>query len=185
MMMQMLEAGGIPILRDAVRGADGDNPKGYYELEKVKSLDKDASWIGDAEDRALKVVSMLLYELPGDRRYKVIFMTRSMDAVLASQSRMLSNRGEERGPDDAGMRKHFETHLAKVRRWLAEQDNIEVVYCSYESVLADPRTAAAELAASLGGNLDVSAMSAAVDPTMQNAERGMRSAELGDFNFRG
>ena len=33
MMMQMLDAGGLPIFTDQKRAADGDNPRGYYELE--------------------------------------------------------------------------------------------------------------------------------------------------------
>ena len=177
MLMQMLEAGGMPVMTDGIRVPDPDNPKGYYEFEKVKALREGASWLADAEGKALKVVSMLLYELPDDRQYKVIFMTRSMDAVLASQSRMLANRGEDKGPDDAGMRKHFETHLAKVRGWLEGQANIETLYCSYESVLGDPHSAAAKLAAFLGTGLDVTAMAAVVDPALRRSEWGTRNAE--------
>ena len=38
MLMKMLEAGGVPIVTDGLRTADEDNPKGYYELERVKNL---------------------------------------------------------------------------------------------------------------------------------------------------
>jgi hypothetical protein len=41
MMMKMLEAGGVPIMTDALRTADIDNPKGYYEYERVKELEKE------------------------------------------------------------------------------------------------------------------------------------------------
>jgi hypothetical protein len=37
-MMQMLSAGGMPVLSDGQRSADANNPRGYYELEPVKSL---------------------------------------------------------------------------------------------------------------------------------------------------
>ena len=37
MMMKMLEAGGLTIMTDGVREADEDNPRGYYELERVSS----------------------------------------------------------------------------------------------------------------------------------------------------
>ena len=36
MMMKMLEAGGMQILTDNLRTADENNPKGYYEYERVK-----------------------------------------------------------------------------------------------------------------------------------------------------
>jgi hypothetical protein len=38
MMMKMLEAGGLPILTDNLREADANNPKGYYEFERVKKM---------------------------------------------------------------------------------------------------------------------------------------------------
>ena len=38
LMMNMLRAGGVPIVADGLRTADDDNPKGYFELERVKQL---------------------------------------------------------------------------------------------------------------------------------------------------
>ena len=37
LMMQMLESGGVEVVTDNIRTADVDNPRGYYELEKVKN----------------------------------------------------------------------------------------------------------------------------------------------------
>ena len=37
----MLDAGGIAIMSDAIRTADIDNPKGYFEYERVKNLEKE------------------------------------------------------------------------------------------------------------------------------------------------
>ena len=45
MMMKMLDAGGLEIVQDMIRTADQDNPKGYYEFERVKQMDKgDTAW---------------------------------------------------------------------------------------------------------------------------------------------
>ena len=70
MMMKMLEAGGIPVWLDGVRTADNQNPKGYYELERVKELDKglDKSWVREGRGRAVKVISSLLEHLPTDEQ---------------------------------------------------------------------------------------------------------------------
>ena len=38
MMMKMLDAAGLPIMTDHERTADEDNPKGYFEYERVKNL---------------------------------------------------------------------------------------------------------------------------------------------------
>ncbi|HLB25802.1 MAG TPA: adenylyl-sulfate kinase, partial [Nitrospirota bacterium] len=88
LMMKMLEAGGMPVVTDSIRGADVDNPNGYYEFEKVKEIKKDKAWLMDARGKAFKMVSMLLPDLPREFRYKVVFMEREMSEVLASQKKM-------------------------------------------------------------------------------------------------
>ncbi len=118
LMMQMLEAAGLSILSDNERRADDDNPRGYYELEKVKALNRDNSWIDEAEGKVVKAISLLLYDLPADRQYKIVFMTRRMEEILASQSAMLQRRGEAEGPSDDRMRNYFEKHLADLTPWL-------------------------------------------------------------------
>ena len=87
----MLEAGGLAILTDGERAADVDNPKGYYELERVKNLEKetDKSYLRAARGKVLKVISFLIKDLPDDNDYRVLFMRRDLDEVLASQHKMI------------------------------------------------------------------------------------------------
>mgnify|MGYP001814252456 FL=1 len=95
LMMKMLEAGGIPPMTDNIRTADDDNPKGYYEYERVKKMpDGDVAWVKDAQGKAVKVIAALLEYLPDDYIYKVLFMRRSMDEILASQKQMLIRSGK-------------------------------------------------------------------------------------------
>lgn len=164
MMMNMLVAGGIPALTDAIRTADEDNPRGYFELEKVKEIARESGWLGEAGGRAVKIISALLKHLPPDHRYRVIFMRRSMKEVLASQRQMLVRRGE---PTDAvtdeRMAEMFRKHLADVEAWLAKQPNIEVIYVDYKQMLDAPGQSVAAIDEFLGGGLDTAAMSAVVD----------------------
>jgi hypothetical protein len=119
LMMQMLAAGGLTPVTDGVRPPDEDNLRGYYEVEAVKQIRRNPAWIAQAEGKAIKVVSMLLFDLPLDRQYRIIFITRDMGEVLASQKRMLERRQPgAAGPSDAEMRGHFERHLAKVRAYV-------------------------------------------------------------------
>ena len=37
-MMQMLSAGGMSVVTDGERQADADNPRGYFEWERIKLL---------------------------------------------------------------------------------------------------------------------------------------------------
>lgn len=166
MLMGMLSAGGVPLVEDGIRQADEDNPKGYYELEQVKELDKsdDKSWVRDARGKGLKVVSSLLHDLPDDCRYKVIFSRRHLSEVLASQKKMLAHRGESTDDvSDEEMARHFSKHLLGIHQWLDARANFEVLYVDHREALEDPARAAAAINEFLGGNLDTTAMAAVVD----------------------
>ena len=117
MMMKMLEAGGLTVMTDAIRQADIDNPKGYYEYERVKNLEKetDKSYVREARGKVLKVISFLLKDLPEDNYYRVIFMRRHLDEVIASQNKMLDRRGEDAIQDRETMAEAYRNHLAAVK----------------------------------------------------------------------
>ena len=168
MMMKMVDAGGILPLTDALRVADEDNPKGYYEFERVKQMDQgDTSWVVGARGKVVKVISALLKHLPPGEQYRVIFVRRHMPEILASQRKMLINRGEDPDKmDDAQMTMLFENHVRQVENWLAQQPNIEVLYVHYSDVMADPLTAINSMGRFLGRDLDVRAMAEVVDPDL-------------------
>lgn len=167
MMMRMLEAGGMEVLTDHVREADKDNPEGYYEFERVKQIEHDQSWVRDAEGKVVKIISQLLHHLPSDRAYKIVFMRRDMDEILASQRQMLLRRGEDTDKiADEKLAELFRHHVEDVQGWLNGQPNIDVIYVMYNSVLARPQKEARRIAAFFDVDLDVDAMAAVVDPTL-------------------
>lgn len=172
MMMKMLEAGGLAPLTDNLRAADEDNPRGYFEFERVKQIENDKAWLEDARGRVVKLISALLKHLPPSYNYKVIFMRRAMPEILASQRQMLIRRGEpaDAVPDDK-MAAMFEKHVAQVETWLAAQPNIKTIYVSYNDVIDDPRTHALRINDFLGGSFDVEAMTAVADRTLYRQKR--------------
>lgn len=164
LMMKMLEAGGLPPLTDHIRSADEDNPRGYYEFERVKKLKEDRAWLPEARGRAVKVISALLAHLPADYEYRVIFMRRNMSEILASQRQMLMRRGQPADAiSDAEMAALFDRHLQQIETWLAGQPNMRALYVNYNELVAAPLAGAQRVNAFLGGRLDVEAMAAAVD----------------------
>jgi hypothetical protein len=172
MMMKMLEAGGLSPLTDNIRTPDEDNPKGYYEFERVKELEKDRDWLEDARGKFVKVISMLLRHLPADYEYDVVFMRRRMEEILASQRKMLIRRGEapDKVPDDK-MAALFERHIVKMDEWLREQPNFRVLYVSYNDVLADAAPQIVAVNEFLGSGLDVDAMARVVDTELYRQRR--------------
>ena len=165
MAMRMLEAGGMPVLTDAARPADEDNPLGYFEHARVLTLDKggDTAWLAGARGKALKIVSALLPHLPETFQYKVIFMQRDLREVLASQDRMLARRGERgAGAADDRMIDLYEAHLRKIANLLRRRRCFQTLEVRYGDVIADPDGQAHRMNAFLGGRLDPGAMAAAV-----------------------
>jgi len=168
MAMKMLDAAGIEIVSDGVRTADEDNPKGYFELERVKDLaqENDWSWLAGARNKAIKIISYLLKELPPTHNYKVIFLRRDLNEVLASQAKMLDRRGEPNEIDDATMIELFENDLWKANYLLKKNPQFETLEIHYREVLDAPEAQARRVNEFLGGGFDIEKMAAAVDPNL-------------------
>ena len=169
MMMNMLTAADLEIVSDRVRTADEDNPKGYFEDERVKDLEKNEnrSWLRDCRGKVIKIISFLLKDLPDDNRYKVIFMRRDLGEVMASQNKMLRRRGEP--VDEASDQKMidlYKNHLQKTDFFLRSRPYIERVDIEYRAAVADPRAQAERVASFLELDLDVDRMVQAVDPAL-------------------
>jgi len=175
MVMKMLEAGGIPPLTDHIRTADDDNPEGYYEFERAKKLKEgDVTWLPEAQGKAVKVIGALLVELPPDYEYRVLFMRRRMDEVLASQDKMLERRGEDKKVADDAMAVLFQKHIKQVEAWMEEQSNLRYMVVDYNAMLEDPRPQIRQINRFLGGELNEAAMEAVVDSNLYR-QRYVRS----------
>ena len=170
LMMQMLDTGGIEVITDGVRTADTDNPRGYYELEKVKRLKQDAAWLPEARGKAFKMVSQLLYDLPASEGYRVIFMERDFDEMLRSQEKMLHRLGRPAAPREQIV-PAYEQHLERLHDWLSQQANFAVLNVSYNALLDRPEEEARRVNAFLGGRGDVEGMARPVDTTLYRNRR--------------
>jgi sulfotransferase family protein len=165
LMMQMLDHGGVEVVTDHVRAADTDNPRGYYELEKVKKIKHDASWLPETRGKAFKMVSQLLYDLPATEAYRVVFMERDMDEMLLSQEKMLARLGRAAAPREE-IKRSFGVHLERLHAWLKQQKHIQVLHVNYNKLVENPAPEAQRVAKFLGGKADAEKMTQAVDPSL-------------------
>jgi hypothetical protein len=167
LMMQMLAAGGLPLLTDGVRAADADNPRGYLEWEPIRGVAHRPEPLEEARGRAVKVVSALLPALPARHRYRVIWMERAAAEVEASQRAMLAHRaGAAVAAADPVSAGDLARHAQGLLRWLAEQPNFETCVVAHRELLGHPAAVAARVAAFLDLPLDASAMAAVVEPAL-------------------
>jgi hypothetical protein len=164
MMSMMLEAGGMTVLTDHIRTADSDNPKGYYEFERVKKIPKgDIEWMETAKGKAVKVISELLKYLPSKHEYKVIFMRRKMEEIVKSQNKMLINSGKSVSVDDVQMADLLSKHLVSLRGWLDQQNNVKVLDIDYNQLIADPNHLLSNINIFFDSTLSVEKMRQVID----------------------
>lgn len=167
MMMQLLAAGGVTLLTDDVRAADTDNPKGYCEFEPVKRLRTDASWLGKAEGKAVKVIAQLLTYLPEEYEYKVIFMHRELDEIIESQKIMLERRGKLGASISSEQLKTvFSNQLTQLKAVLERQETIQTLNIDYAKMVQSPEAHFTKLIDFLGAPLDTEKMSSVIDPSL-------------------
>jgi hypothetical protein len=157
----------LPVLTDGRRASDEDNRRGYYEYEPVKRIRHDASWLGLAAGKALKVVYLLLKELPPQHEYRVLFMRRDLAEVVRSQQAMLDRRGERGANLDAReMVQIYERQLAALDDWLDEGRNFRRLDVEYCRVVAEPQAQSRRMVEFLGVPLDIEAMARVVEPAL-------------------
>jgi len=165
--MQMLAAGGLPVLTDTLRAPDVSNPRGYYEWEKIKQLAQDPRCIAEAEGKAVKVISSLLLALPSGHHYRVLFMTRPLEEVVASQAAMIANLGTRGASLPASaMIAALQSHRSQVLAWLGTRPDIPVMQLDYHALLDDPTAHATHIARFFELPLDLEAMARQADPAL-------------------
>jgi hypothetical protein len=171
LMMQLLEAGGMPVMTDKERVADIDNPRGYYEWEAIKQIGKKPELLDDeaVEGRAIKCISMLLPAMPEKHQYKVIFMVRPIAEVVASQRAMTTRLGAKGASlDPEQLERGLRAHREEMRKWATNAPYIEWLEIDYPELVRDPASAIAKLAELLGRERlpNDSAMAVVIDPTL-------------------
>lgn len=167
MMMQMLEAGGMPIVADANRPADVHNLRGYFEDERARRLAQESGWLVEARGKAVKIIYRLLRHLPADLEYRVIFMERDADEVFASQRDMLIDRRDRAAEQDREkMIRAMSADLEATKGWLNAQPNMRCLWVPYAEVVSEPAGWARRIADFLGGEMDQEAMAGVVTPSL-------------------
>jgi len=167
LVMQMLRAGGMPLLCDDARPADADNPRGYFEYDAVRRTGRDAAWLDAAAGRAVKVVHALVPCLPAGRAYRVIDVRRPAGEVLASQRAMLRRTNAPTQDEDAALlERAFRSQCEAMARWVLRVAGAPLLRLEYPEVVRDPAAAADRLRRFLAADLDARAMAGAVEPEL-------------------
>ena len=137
MLMQMLSAAEIPVAHDKNRLPDVSNPKGYFELEGGKIINKlinNTFPFDRYKGKFLKITSYGLKFLPKGN-YKIIYSERNIEEILDSMEKMTRISDEDR----------FQTKKALInlngyiKDQLRHRVDIEYLIVNYNNILTDPK----------------------------------------------
>lgn len=163
MMMQILYLGGMDVAFDTKRKPDENNPKGYFELEGGKIINRliDGSFpMENYDGMVIKVTAYGIQHLPEGFRYKVIYMLRDMKETIASMSKMI---GEPLGDDDSIAFEHLNNYTLNL---LASRNDVDYITVNYHDIINNPKNEIERINGFLGGKLDVYSAVKAVDPKL-------------------
>jgi hypothetical protein len=166
-------------MTDGERSPDIDNPRGYFEYERVKDLEKetDKSYIRQGRGKALKVISFLIKDLPDDNHYKVIFMRRDLDEVLDSQDKMIERLGaEDAAVEREALKEAYRNDIVRTRLLCRKKPNFDLLEVHYAATVGDPSGTARLVNGFLAGRLDEAAMQKAVDASLYRNRQENRAS---------
>jgi hypothetical protein len=171
MVMQMLTAAGIETISDGRREQDHDNPRGYFEHQKVLGLAQDSTILADSAGKGVKIIHVLLKHIPPIQPIAVLFLHRDLDEVLASQAAMLERLGRPKPslPEEQ-MRDALSKQIAVAREVLKGRLEAVVLDLQHRELVTDPESTADQIARflepHLGKTLNIQAMANCVDPSL-------------------
>jgi len=160
MLMKMLDAGGMEIMTDS---------------ERVKDLEKetDKSYVREGRGKVLKVISFLIKDLPDDNDYRVIFMRRNLDEVLASQNKMIQRLGtEDSTAAEEAMKEAYRNDIVRTRLLCKNRPNFELIEINYKDTIGEPAATSKSVNTFVGGHLNEAAMREAVDSGLYRNRAG-------------
>ena len=152
LMMQVLKRAGLDIHSDYNRKEDDNNPQGYFELEAVKGIVKNNSFLREARNKVVKIVAPLPLFIDLSEKYRFVFMIRDLNEVLQSQEKMVQkNQVDEREK----FKNIYLMHIEKTKAFF-ESNSIPFITIDYNNLMNQPTVELTKLIEflSLPSNLD-------------------------------
>jgi len=136
MLMQILDAGGLPCVFDESRKPDENNPKGYFELEGGKIINKliDGSFPLDKyKGKIIKITAYGIKFLPPGK-YKIIYSERNIEETLDSMEKMakLTDKNREE------TKKAFMSLNKMIKKQINSRADIDALFVNYNQILTNP-----------------------------------------------
>jgi hypothetical protein len=170
LLMQILDAGGIPLSFDTgSRPPDDNNPRGYFELEggKVISRLNNTFPLAEYKGRFIKITAFGLKFLPPGK-YRVIYTERNIEEVLDSMEKMARIQDQDREETKAS----FIKLNGMIKDLITKREDIDVLLVNYNQIVSEPKSEIRKIRDFLGtGAENEAAMVAAVNQKLYRKRR--------------
>ena len=136
MIMQILRSAKVPTAYDETRIADNSNPKGYYELEGGKIINRLINKTFPFKKYGgtfIKITAYGIKFLP-EGNYKIIYTERNIDEVLDSMENMAGIYENDRDKT----KKAFTNLNKQIKQGLEEREDINYLIVNYNKILENP-----------------------------------------------
>jgi hypothetical protein len=171
MLMQILHAGGVPIAFDESRPSDIHNPRGYYELEGGKIINRlmDGTFpLRDYTGRFIKITAFGLQYLPPGK-YKIIYSERNLEEILDSMEKMADIKDEQRAETRESFQKLNTMIKEKIR---TNREDMDVLFVNYNDILTHSKECIRGIYDFLGGSdFDLDRMVSVIDERLYRQRR--------------
>ena len=136
MLMQILNGGDIPVAFDLSRPKDTHNPKGYFELEGGKIINRLMEGSFPFENYKGQFIKITAYGLkylpPGD--YKIIYSERNIEEILDSMEKMTGFKDSNRKETKIAFLKLNDM----IKSQIEKREDIDVLFVNYNEIITDP-----------------------------------------------
>ncbi len=170
LLMQILQAGGVPVGFDHSRPSDTHNPKGYFELEGGKVINKlqeKTFPLPAYEGMFIKITAYGLQFLP-QGKYTIIYSERNIEEILDSMERMMGKPDKHRQETKTS----FLNLNTFVKNHINKRPDMQVLYVNYNEIIAQPKKHIQRIISFLGmPATNVNAMVQAVDDALYRRRR--------------
>jgi len=137
MLMQILHNGEYPVAADKKRPADENNPKGYFELEGGKIINKlmQKQFPFDKyKGEIIKITAYGLKYLPNGN-YNIIYSERNIEEILDSMEKMAQITDENRNET----KDVFLKLNSFIKQQITARLDCNVLFVNYNEILQDPK----------------------------------------------
>jgi len=137
MIMQILCAVHVPVAFDDLRLPDENNPKGYFELEGGKIINKLMNGtfpLQKYQGQFIKITAYGLLYLPKGK-YKIIYIERNLEEILDSMQKM----SPVIDLDSKKIEESFMKLNKKIKHEIQERPDIEVLFVNFNEIVLSPK----------------------------------------------